>query len=160
MFSESCALDHPSSYWQPVFCVLSKHSEAGWARVVEAVKGGRGGPRRIGATTATVAQRLPIARGSGSVGLDKDMFADLFDGADPTLRLAADLAELLRRFAAGEFDLVGIGRMQIANPDFVAKLASGGLDALRLHRKSVDLGHLFDRLEPGLIEESRKITAD
>jgi len=97
---------------------------------------------------------------TGSVGLDKDMFADLFDGADPALRLAADLAELLRRFGAGEFDLVGVGRMQIANPDFVAKLASGRLDALRLYRKSVDLGHLFGQLEPGLIEEGRKITAD
>ena len=88
------------------------------------------------------------------------MFLDLFDGADPALRLAADLAELLRRFVAGEFDLVGVGRMQIANPDFVAKLASGRLDALRLYRKSVDLGHLFDQLEPGLIEEGRKITVD
>ncbi len=62
--------------------------------------------------------------------MDKDMFADLFDNADPALRLAADLAELTRRFAAGEFDLVGVGRMQIANPDFVAKLESGRLDAL------------------------------
>jgi 2,4-dienoyl-CoA reductase-like NADH-dependent reductase (Old Yellow Enzyme family) len=102
---------------------------------------------------------LPVMT-TGSVGLDKDMFADLFDGADPALRLAADLAELLRRFLAGEFDLVGVGRMQIANPDFVAKLANGRLDALRLYRKAVDLGHLFDRLEPGLIEGGRKITAD
>ena len=43
MFSESCAPDHPSSYWQPVFCVLNKESEAGWARVVEAVKGAGAG---------------------------------------------------------------------------------------------------------------------
>ena len=50
--------------------------------------------------------------------------------------------------------------MQIANPDFVAKLASGRLDELRLYRKAVDLGHLFGQLEPGLIEEGRKITAD
>ena len=97
---------------------------------------------------------------TGSVGLDKDMFLDLFDGADPALRLAADLAELVRRFVAGEFDLVGVGRMQIANPDFVTKLASGRLDALRLYRKSVDLAHLFGLLEPGLIEEGRKITVD
>jgi 2,4-dienoyl-CoA reductase-like NADH-dependent reductase (Old Yellow Enzyme family) len=102
---------------------------------------------------------LPVVT-TGSVGLDKDMFADLFDGADPALRLAADLAELLRRVAAGEFDLVGVGRMQIANSDFVARLASGRFDALRLYRKSVDLAHLFDRLEPGMVEEGRKIAAD
>jgi len=73
---------------------------------------------------------------------------------------AMQVAELVRCFAAGELDLVGVGRMQIANADFVAKLASGRLDALRLNRKAVDLGHLFGRLEPGLIEEGRKITAD
>ena len=88
------------------------------------------------------------------------MFADLFDGADPALRLAVDLAELLSRFSAGEFDLVGVGRMQIANADFVAKLASGRLDSLRLYRKAVDLGHLFGQLEPGMVEEGRKITGD
>lgn len=336
IYSESCAPDHPSSYWQPVFCVLSRHSESGWARVVEAVKGagacfflqlwhpgaqrvaspgfthaefpslspsgllqgGRGNGRamtasemddikaayvraaetaqrlgadgvelhcahgylmdqflwaetnvrddgyggaaladrarfplevvaamraatgrgfpislrfsqfkeadygaRVFATPEELAEFTALAKGAGvdllnvssrrfakpewperhatrgiagwtrllgglpvmttgSVGLDKDMFADLFDNADPALRLAADLAELMRRFAAGEFDLVGVGRMQIANPDFVAKLASGRLDALRLYRKAVDLGHLFGQLEPGLIEEGRKITAD
>ena len=336
MFSESCAPDHPSSYWQPVFCVVSKENEGGWARVVEAVKGagacfflqlwhpgaqrvpsagfrhadypslspsgliqegrvngramtaaemddlkaayaraaetakrigadgvevhsahgylmdqflwtetnrredGYGGAAvadrarfplevvaairaavgpgfpislrfsqfkeadygaRVFATPAELAEFAVLAKAAGidllnvssrrfakpewpdlhesrgiagwtrkvgglpvittgSVGLDKDMFLDLFDGADPALRLAADLAELLRRFVAGEFDLVGVGRMQIANPDFVTKLASGRLDALRLYRKSVDLAHLFGLLEPGLIEEGRKITVD
>ena len=336
MFSESCAPDHPSSYWQPVFCVVNKENEGGWARVVEAVKGagacfflqlwhpgaqrvpsagfrhadypslspsgliqegrvngramtpaemddlkaayaraaetakrvgadgvevhsahgylmdqflwaetnlrsdGFGGDAladrarfplevvaairaavgpdfpislrfsqfkeadygaRVFATPDELAEFCALAKAAGvdllnvssrrfakpewpeldptrgiagwtrhvgdlpvittgSVGLDKDMFLDLFDGADPALRLAADLAELLRRFVAGEFDLVGVGRMQIANPDFVAKLASGRLDALRLYRKSVDLGHLFGLLEPGLIEEGRKVTAD
>jgi 2,4-dienoyl-CoA reductase-like NADH-dependent reductase (Old Yellow Enzyme family) len=101
---------------------------------------------------------LPVIT-TGSVGLDKDMFADLFDGDDPALMIAADLAELVRRFEAGEFDLVGIGRMQIANPDFVAKLAEGRIDALRLYSKQADLGHLFAQIEPGMMEESRKIAA-
>jgi 2,4-dienoyl-CoA reductase-like NADH-dependent reductase (Old Yellow Enzyme family) len=94
---------------------------------------------------------------TGSVGLDKDMFADLFDGQDPGLMLAADLAELVRRFRGGEFDLVGIGRMQIANPDFVRHLAEGRIHALRLYNKQVDLGHLFAQIEPGMMEESRKV---
>ena len=34
VFSESCAPDHPSSYWQPVFCVLNRETRPGWARVV------------------------------------------------------------------------------------------------------------------------------
>ncbi|HTU10391.1 MAG TPA: 12-oxophytodienoate reductase [Allosphingosinicella sp.] len=99
---------------------------------------------------------LPVIT-TGSVGLDTDMFADLFDGQDPALRLAADLEELVRRFAAGEFDLVGIGRMQIANPDFVNKLADRRLDGLRLYNKQVDLGQLFAQIEPGMMEESRTI---
>ena len=99
---------------------------------------------------------LPVIS-TGSVGLDSDMFADLFDGKDPALSIAADLAELVRRFRAGEFDLVGIGRMQIANPDFVRNLAEGRIGALRLYNKQVDLGHLFAQIEPGMMEESRKL---
>jgi 2,4-dienoyl-CoA reductase-like NADH-dependent reductase (Old Yellow Enzyme family) len=53
---------------------------------------------------------LPVMT-TGSIGLTKDMFVDLFDGEDPALAVAADLAELVRRFEAGEFDLVGVGRM-------------------------------------------------
>ncbi len=99
---------------------------------------------------------LPVIT-TGSIGLSKDMFADLFEGEDPGLAIAADLAELLRRFAAGEFDLVGVGRMHIANPDFVRKLAEGRLDELRLYNKKVDLGHLFAQIEPGMMEEGRKV---
>ena len=36
VFSESCAPDHPSSYWQPVFCVMNARTRDGWGRVVEA----------------------------------------------------------------------------------------------------------------------------
>jgi len=99
---------------------------------------------------------LPVIS-TGSVGLDKDMFADLFDGEDPALMIAADVAELVQRLRAGEFDLVGIGRMQIANPDFVAKLAEGRIGALKLYNRQVDLGHLFAQIEPGMMEESRKV---
>src|SRR5262249_46777992 len=102
---------------------------------------------------------LPVIT-TGSVGLSKDMFADLFEGEDPGLAIAADLAELVRRFKAGEFDLVGVGRMHIANPDFVKKLAEGRLDALKLYNKKIDLGHLFAQIEPGMMEEGRKVDAD
>jgi 2,4-dienoyl-CoA reductase-like NADH-dependent reductase (Old Yellow Enzyme family) len=98
---------------------------------------------------------LPVIT-TGSIGLSKDMFADLFEGEDPALAIAADLAELVRRFEAGEFDLVGVGRMHIANPDFVRKLAEGRLDQLKLYNKKVDLGHLFAQIEPGMMEEGRK----
>ena len=101
---------------------------------------------------------LPVMT-TGSIGLSSDIFADLFDGQDPTLALAADLAELARRFAADEFDLVGIGRMHIANADFVTKVREGRLDELRLYNKAVDLKHLMEQIVPGAVEEGRK-TAD
>jgi 2,4-dienoyl-CoA reductase-like NADH-dependent reductase (Old Yellow Enzyme family) len=99
---------------------------------------------------------LPVVT-TGSIGLSKDMFADLFENEDPALALAADLAELGRRFEAGEFDLVGVGRMHIANADLVTKLREGRLDELRLYNKAVDLGHLFEQIVPGLMEEGRKV---
>lgn len=98
---------------------------------------------------------LPVMT-TGSVGLSSDVFADLFDGQDPALRLEADLAELARRMAAGEFDLVGVGRMHIANPDFVNRIAAGDAASLRVYNKAVDLKHLFEKIVPGLVEESRK----
>lgn len=98
---------------------------------------------------------LPVMT-TGSIGLSSDIFADLFDGEDPALRIAVDLAELLRRFREGEFDLVGIGRMHIANPDLVTKLMEGRLGDLRLYNKAVDLRHLMEQVVPGAVEEARK----
>jgi len=101
---------------------------------------------------------LPVMT-TGSIGLSRDIFADLFDGEDPALRIAADLGELVRRFEAGEFDLVGIGRMHIANADFVKKVREGRLGELRLYNKAVDLKHLMAQVVPGAVEEGRKTEA-
>ncbi len=100
--------------------------------------------------------RLPVMT-IGSVGLSSDIFADLFDKQDLSLQIAADLAELARRRPAGEFDIAGIGRMLIANPDLVSKVAAGEVDRLELFRKAVHLKHLMGSMEPGLVEESRKV---
>jgi 2,4-dienoyl-CoA reductase-like NADH-dependent reductase (Old Yellow Enzyme family) len=99
---------------------------------------------------------LPVMT-TGSIGLSKDMFADLFENEDPALAIAADIEELVRRFEAGEFDLVGVGRMHIANADFVNKVRDGRLDALELYRKAVDLRHLIEQIVPGPVEEGRKV---
>jgi 2,4-dienoyl-CoA reductase-like NADH-dependent reductase (Old Yellow Enzyme family) len=101
---------------------------------------------------------LPVMT-TGSIGLSKDVFVDLFDGEDPALSIAADLDELVRRFEASEFDLVGIGRMHIANADFVTKVREGRFDELRLYNKAVGLKHLMEQIVPGAVEEGRK-TAD
>lgn len=94
---------------------------------------------------------LPVMT-TGSVGLSSDVFADLFDGEDPALRMGSDLADLAQRVATGECDLVGVGRMHIANPDFVARVAAGDTASLRLYNKAHDLKHLFEKIVPGLVE--------
>lgn len=38
IISEGCAPEHPSSHWQPIFCVLDMAAFEGWKRVVDAVK--------------------------------------------------------------------------------------------------------------------------
>ncbi|MEZ5893768.1 MAG: hypothetical protein R3C58_11590 [Parvularculaceae bacterium] len=46
---------------------------------------------------------------------------------------------MLRRFAAGEFDLVAIGRGQIADPEWVNKVRDGRFDDVRAFLRA-DLG--------------------
>jgi 2,4-dienoyl-CoA reductase-like NADH-dependent reductase (Old Yellow Enzyme family) len=38
---------------------------------------------------------------------------------------SASLEPLMKRFAGGEFDLVAVGRVLLANPDWVAKMRDG-----------------------------------
>ena len=72
----------------------------------------------------------------GSVGLDKDVMDSLLGGGDINPRVLSSLHELSRRFGAGEFDLVSIGRSLIADPDWVNKVADGRLEAIRTFHKS------------------------
>jgi 2,4-dienoyl-CoA reductase-like NADH-dependent reductase (Old Yellow Enzyme family) len=63
----------------------------------------------------------------GSVGLTTDLFGSLGeDGA----RTAANIAQLMAMFERGDFDLVGIGRMLITHPDWIARVSRGEHDSL------------------------------
>jgi 2,4-dienoyl-CoA reductase-like NADH-dependent reductase (Old Yellow Enzyme family) len=100
---------------------------------------------------------------TGSVGLNVEMFADLFDGQDPSeLSIRSDLQELAARVARGTLDLVGVGRMHIANNDFVNKVRSGRMDELALFNKHTHLAALaaaIEEGEPGFVEQGRKNAA-
>lgn len=67
----------------------------------------------------------------GSVGLDIDVMTTFVEGRDPAPRIAGAIADLERRLAAGEFDLVAVGRALIGDPDFVRKVSAGDHDAVR-----------------------------
>lgn len=94
-------------FWEPEF-EGSDLNLAGWTR------------RITGKPTVTV----------GSVSLDADFIPapgeKSFREAEP-----ASLDELLRRLEAQEFDLVAVGRAQIANPDWAQRVAAGSTEGLR-----------------------------
>ncbi|MEN9705981.1 MAG: hypothetical protein RLZZ393_1860 [Pseudomonadota bacterium] len=99
----------------------------------------------------------------GSVGLNVEMFANLFDDQEPSASsVAQDLAALATRVGTGRVDLVGVGRMHIANNDFVSKVRAGRIDELALFNKRVHLAEVMAAVEgadPGFVEESRKDAA-
>lgn len=93
-------------FWQPEF-TGSPLNVAGWAK------------RLSGLPTITV----------GSVGLARDAVSLRPD--DP-----ASLAALAARHAAGEFDLVALGRVLLGNPDWVRQVAEGRADQLVAYDKA------------------------
>jgi 2,4-dienoyl-CoA reductase-like NADH-dependent reductase (Old Yellow Enzyme family) len=96
---------------------------------------------------------------TGSVGLDVEMFANLFDDEEPAeLVIERDLKQLADRLRRGTIDLVGVGRMHIANNDFVNKVRAGRFSELALFNKQVHLADVMDAIEPGFVEESRKVS--
>ena len=96
----------------------------------------------------------------GSVGLDVEMFANLFDDQEPAeLSVERDLGALAQRVSSGTLDLVGVGRMHIANNDFVNKVRAGRYGELALFNKVTHLAEAMAAVEPGFVEESRKSSA-
>jgi len=97
------------------------------------------------------------------VGLNVEMFANLFDDQEPSeLSIELDLRALAERIERGTLDLVGVGRMHIANNDFVNKVRARRFQDLGLFNKRVHLAAAMSAIEPGgFVEEARKgATAD
>lgn len=93
-------------FWEPEFDG-SDLNFAGWVKKV------------LGVPTITV----------GSVGLDRDLFAD-FAGGSSSVNTAS-LEELGRRFDRGDFDIVAIGRVLLSDPSWIRKVREGRIDELR-----------------------------
>lgn len=93
----------------------------------------------------------------GSVGLNVEMFANLFEDEEPSeLSIERDLRALAERVERGTLDLVGVGRMHIANNDFVNKVRDRRFHELALFNKSIHLAEAMAAVEPGFVEEGRK----
>lgn len=94
-------------FWQPEF-EGSELNLAGWAR------------KLTGKAAMTV----------GSIGLESPFGAD----SPATSGVASDNVHLLAdKIAAGEFDLAGVGRALIANPDWADKVRRGDFAGLRTY---------------------------
>lgn len=94
-------------FWEPAF-PGSDLNLAGWVKKV------------TGVPTMTV----------GSIGLDCDLLASLGEGRTAELNLAS-LDQLMERFDRGDFDLVGVGRAMIAEPDWPQIVRRGELTDLK-----------------------------
>jgi 2,4-dienoyl-CoA reductase-like NADH-dependent reductase (Old Yellow Enzyme family) len=73
----------------------------------------------------------------------------MFAGADDAKQEYGNLRDLVRRFQAGLFDMVAIGRGMYADPLWVKKVGSGRFSELVPWRKGL-LDHL--NLEPSVVE--------
>jgi len=91
-------------FWEPEF-EGSDLNFAGWVK------------KLTGVPTITV----------GSVGLSGEFIAGFAgEGSSPT-----DINELLRRLDRGDFDLVGVGRALLVDPEWLVKIREGRLDELQ-----------------------------
>jgi 2,4-dienoyl-CoA reductase-like NADH-dependent reductase (Old Yellow Enzyme family) len=94
-------------FWEPTY-EGSDLNLAGWVKKV------------TGVPTMTV----------GSIGLDGDLISSLGEGRTANLNLES-LDRLMERFDRGDFDLVGVGRAMIAEPDWPHLVRNGELNKLK-----------------------------
>ncbi len=120
-------------FWEPEWAGDGKNL-AGWVKALS------------GLPTITV----------GSVGLDTDVMTTFIEAKDPGSRVPEAIADLEARLAAGEFDLVAVGRALIGDPDFVRKLESGAHGAIKTFSRA-DLGSL--EWDTSIVEEAHNAPA-
>lgn len=77
----------------------------------------------------------------GSVGLDVDVMDNML-GAEARSTGVPGLRELVRRFERGDFDLISVGRGQIGDAEWVAKLRAGRIADIRPFTRSDMLGDI------------------
>ncbi len=82
----------------------------------------------------------------GSVGLDIDVMSQMIEGGEGEESAEQSIAALEHRMAAGEFDLVAVGRAVIGDSDWVNKVRDRRYDAIRTFRRA-DLGQLSWNLD-------------
>lgn len=90
----------------------------------------------------------------GSVGFDLDVMESLLTGTEANFTGYSGFAELLRRFDDRQFDMVSIGRGQIGDPRFVAKLREGRWADIRPFTRADVRNHESSGGGPSIIREA------
>lgn len=73
----------------------------------------------------------------GSVGMDRDLMEDFVEGiSSPMLNRLEDLVAMYER---GEFDLVALGRVLLADADWLKKIESGAIERLTPYDRATAL---------------------
>jgi 2,4-dienoyl-CoA reductase-like NADH-dependent reductase (Old Yellow Enzyme family) len=94
-----------------------------------------GDPKNLAGWVKEVTGRPVIT--VGSVGMDRDLMQDFVEGiSSPMLNRLRDLVAMFER---DEFDLVALGRVLLADPDWLMKIEAGHIDALTPYDRSVAL---------------------
>lgn len=114
-------------------------------------------PRRSVAAWVKTMTDLPVMT-IGSVGLSTDLASDVFDDKEPVLQVEDDVVRVRQGLDAGDFDMIGVGRAQISNPDFVDRVRRGDYENLRDFKKYRDLAEAYESYshEGQLVDQSRK----
>lgn len=98
-------------FWEAEFADDGPWNLAGWARRLTG---------KAAMTVGCVSLELPLQSRGGRV-------------KDIATVSRENIARLMSLFERGDFDLVGVGRAMIANPDWAARVARGEVDALRAY---------------------------
>lgn len=94
-----------------------------------------GDPKNLGGWIKEVTGKPVIT--VGSIGMDRDLMQDFVEGvSSPMLNR---LEELVSMFERGEFDLVALGRVLLADPDWLMKVEQGRIDELTAYDRTLAL---------------------
>lgn len=96
-----------------------------------------GDPKNLGGWIKEVTGRPVIT--VGSVGMDRDLMQDFVEGiSSPMLGRLKDLVSMFER---GEFDLVALGRVLLADPNWLEKVEQRRFDELTPYDRTTALQH-------------------
>lgn len=94
-------------------------------------------PKNLGGWIKEVTGRPVIT--VGSIGMDRDLMQDFVEGiSSPMLSRLEDLVAMFER---GEFDLVALGRVLLADSDWLLKVERGSLNDLTAYNRAIALEH-------------------